>query len=59
MFVKRIDKTQYYDVFTGNTWDNWTRVRRNHWGVSYVAGQRLHKSFMQQLNDKFNITKGN
>lgn len=32
-----------FDVFLGNGFDNWSRVRKQHWGVSVVAGNRLAK----------------
>ena len=52
MFVKRLNKN-HYDVFIGNGWNNWTRLRRNHWGMSVVAGQRLPREVLKQLNDRF------
>ena len=51
MFVKRLDKN-HYDVFIGNGWNNWTRVRRNHWGVSVVAGNRLSRETIHELNNR-------
>ncbi len=51
MFVKRLDRV-YFDVFLGDGWDNWTRVRRNHWGVSVVAGNRLPKEAIHELNQR-------
>lgn len=40
-----------YDVFIGMGYDNWTRVRRNHWGVSVVAGNRLGKGLLNSLSE--------
>jgi hypothetical protein len=51
MFVKRLDRN-HYDVFIGNGWNNWTRIRRNHWGVSVVAGNRLPRDIIHQLNER-------
>jgi hypothetical protein len=51
MFVKRLDRN-HYDVFTGNGWSDWTRIRRNHWGVSVVAGKRLPKEIIHKLNER-------
>lgn len=51
IFIKRLDKNQY-DVFIGNGWDNWTRIRRQHWGVQYVAGKRLPRSIISELNER-------
>ncbi len=49
MFLKRLNQN-HYDVFIGNGWNNWTRIRRNHWGVSVVAGQRLPRNVIHDLN---------
>ena len=51
MFVKRLNKN-HYDVFIGNGWNNWTRIRRNHWGVSVVAGSRLNRDVIHKLNER-------
>jgi hypothetical protein len=51
MFVKRLDRN-HYDVFIGNGWNNWTRIRRNHWGVSVVAGNRLPREAIHELNQR-------
>lgn len=42
-----------YDVFFGNGYDNWSRVRRNTWGVSVLAGGRLAPKVCKQLNEHF------
>jgi hypothetical protein len=42
-----------YDVFFGNGYDNWSRVRRNTWGVSVLAGGRLSPKVCKQLNEHF------
>lgn len=51
MFIKRLDKYRY-DVFLGDRWDNWTRVHRFHWGVKVVAGNRLPRSVIHDLNER-------
>lgn len=51
LFIKRLNKSEY-DVFTGDGWDNWTRIRRNHWGVTYVAGKRLPRETIHELNER-------
>lgn len=51
MFVKRLDKV-HFDVFIGTGWNNWTRVRRNHWGVSVVAGNKLPRDVIHTLNER-------
>jgi hypothetical protein len=40
-----------YDVFFGNGYDNWSRVRRNTWGVSVLAGGRVSPKVCKSLNE--------
>lgn len=49
MFVKKLSHN-IYDVFLGKGYDNWTRVRRAHWGVSVVAGNRLSKPLLREVD---------
>lgn len=58
MFIKRLTKI-YYDVFMGTGWNNWTRVRRNHWGMTYIAGAHLPRETIKQLNERLVLKKGN
>ena len=48
MFIKKLHNN-VYDVFLGNGFNNWSRVRRGHWGVSVVAGNRLPKSLLRDV----------
>lgn len=48
MFVKKL-KPHVYDVFVGKGWDNWSRVRKGHWGVSVVQGNRLPKNALREV----------
>lgn len=48
MFVKKL-KPHVYDVFVGKGWDNWSRVRKGHWGVSVVGGHRLPKATLREV----------
>lgn len=48
MFVKKL-KPHVYDVFVGKGWDNWSRVRKGHWGVSVVGGPRLPKATLREV----------
>jgi hypothetical protein len=52
-FLKRIDRTNRYDVFLDNGWNNWTRIQRNHWGVKVIAGNPLPRAVMRELNQRF------
>lgn len=60
MFLKRVeiegDKRPYYDVFLDKGWENWTRVRKNYWGVQRVAGNHLPRDAIRDLNEHFGIT---
>lgn len=38
MILLRQVSKYVYDVFSGNGYDNWTRVRKNTWGVNVVGG---------------------
>jgi hypothetical protein len=49
MFIKRLN-ANHYDVFLDNGWDNWTRIRRHHWGVTVVAGKKLPREAIKELN---------
>lgn len=40
-----------YDCFFGEGYDTWSRIRKNHWGVSVVAGQRLGAGVCRTLNN--------
>ena len=48
MFIKRLHPN-VYDVFVGNGWDNWTRVKRTHYGVSVVGGKRVPRSVLKEI----------
>jgi len=38
-----------YDVFNGNGFDDWTRVRKYHWGLSCIGGIRLERRALRAL----------
>lgn len=56
MYIKRVfvegDRRPHYDVFLGDGWEGWTRVRKHHWGVQPVAGDRLPKDVLNELNER-------
>lgn len=54
MFIKKL-KENIYDVFTDTQWDNWTRVRRFHWGVRVIAGKQLSREGIRELNRRLGI----
>lgn len=52
MFVKRLNKN-HFDVFLGNGWDQWMRVRLNHWGVVQVGGSiQMNRDTKHELNQR-------
>ena len=51
MFIKRL-APNIYDVFLDKGWDKWTRVKRNHWGVSVLKGNRLPRGILKQVAEK-------
>jgi hypothetical protein len=51
MFIKRL-APNIYDVFVGNGWDNWTRVRRAHWGVAFLAGKKLNRTQLNHVRER-------
>lgn len=48
MLIRKLHNN-VFDVFLGKGFDNWTRVKRGHWGVSTIAGQRLPKAKLKHL----------
>lgn len=48
MFIKKLH-SNVFDVFLGKGFDQWSRVRRGHWGVSVVAGSRLPKTLLREV----------
>lgn len=48
MFIKKLH-SNVYDVFLGNGFNNWSRVKRTHYGVSVVQGNRLPHGLLRQI----------
>lgn len=38
-----------YDVFPATGFDNWTRVRQYHWGLSVIGGVRVARSALKVI----------
>ena len=51
MFIKKLHRN-VFDVFMGQGYNNWSRVKRTHYGVSVVAGQRLPHSLLREVAHK-------
>jgi hypothetical protein len=50
MFIKKL-KPGVFDVFMGDRWDNWTRVRRVNGTIRYVSGNYLNRETFAQVRD--------
>lgn len=48
MLIKKLHNN-VYDCFLGNGFNNWTRVRRTHYGVSVVGGNRVPRSVLRDI----------
>jgi len=50
MFIKCL-APNVFDVFLGNGFSQWSRVRRNHYGLSVVAGNKLPHSALRAISN--------
>lgn len=48
MQIRKLDRNTF-DVFTGTGFDNWTRVRKFHWGVKPIAGGRIDRDTLNAI----------
>lgn len=48
MLIKKLH-SNVFDVFLGNGFNNWSRVKRTHYGVSVVQGNRLPHSILRNI----------
>lgn len=46
-----------FDVFIGDGWDNWTRIRKFHWGFKPIAGQFIPRHILREV--AISIESGN
>lgn len=53
MLIKQLQRN-VFDVFLGNGFMNWTRVKRTHYGVSIVAGNRLPYAAIREITARIN-----
>jgi hypothetical protein len=57
MFIKRL-AFNVFDVFIGNGWDNWTRVRRfKDGGVAVIDGKQVNRSTITQIRDRLTVRR--
>jgi hypothetical protein len=47
--ILRVKKTNVYDVFSGEGWENWTRIAITSRGCDYVKGKRLRPNQVKEL----------
>lgn len=50
MLVRRIHN-HVFDVFLGNGWSNWSRVKKTHYGISVVSGYRLPRALLRDVEN--------
>lgn len=50
MHIRRLH-AHIFDVFLGTGFNNWTRVKRTHYGVAIVGGNRLQRSTIRDLTE--------
>ena len=50
MELRRIDHNTY-DLFQGNGWYNWTRIRKSKSNTYGILGQRIPHALMRDLNE--------
>lgn len=48
MLIRKLDRNTY-DVFGGQGWDQWTRLRRFHWGCKPIAGTFLPRPVLKDV----------
>ena len=48
ILVKQVSR-YVFDVFGGVGYDQWTRVRKQHWGIVPVAGERITRTQAKQI----------
>lgn len=50
MQVRQLDR-HIFDVFLHKGFDSWVRVRRFHWGVKPIAGERIDRDALNAINE--------
>ena len=51
MQIRRLN-THTFDIFGGVGFDNWTRIRRFHWGWKQIGGTFLKRELLKEVCDK-------
>ena len=49
MQIRQLNRNTY-DVFGGTGFDNWTRVRRFHWGIKQIDGTFLPRPLLRDVS---------
>ena len=55
--VLQVKKYPIFDVFTGEGWENWTRIMLKNNKIIHVAGNLLHISLIKAISRKLNEEK--
>ena len=50
MLIKKLHRN-VFDVFLGKGFDHWSRVKRTHFGITVIAGQKLPHNMMRQITE--------
>jgi hypothetical protein len=53
MLIKYL-KPNVFDVFLGKGFNQWSRVRRNHYGFAVIAGSKLPHSLLKAIAVQIN-----
>lgn len=53
MQVRQLDR-HVFDVFLGTGFNQWSRVRRFHWGYKVVNGNFLPKEILKEVSSTIN-----
>ena len=51
MQIRKVDRNTF-DVFGGVGFDNWTRVRKFHWGFKPIQGTFLPRDVLKEVIDR-------
>jgi len=54
MLIRQLNRNTY-DVFGGTGFDNWTRVRRFHWGIKQVDGVFLPRPLLRDVSTAIEV----
>lgn len=50
MQVRKLDRNTF-DVYGGQGFENWSRIRRFHWGVKVIDGIKLDRATLSEVEE--------